>query len=222
MDTKKIVIIVGGVLLLIALSIFVFYSPPEVDFDVDVEEEEEVDISEILAKSEELDSIYYDIMGGDVDEESWVGKFWQRGEKSRLEIITDEGIMISILNPEEDTALVYLPSYRVAMRMDSLQEREIREASVREKAAGILRYSPVVVGEENFNGKECIIIEYTDTEREEDVKMWVWEDYGIPVKMVMEADGDVSQIEVSNVDFNEIDEDIFVMPEEIEIMELPE
>ncbi len=222
METKKIVIIIGGVLLLIVLSIFIFHDLPEVAIDTEEEEEEGVDIAEILAKAEDVDSIYYDIMGGDADEERWVGKFWQRGEKSRLEIITDEGIMISILNPEEDMAHIYLPSYRVAMKMDNLQEREVREASIKEKASGILRYSPVIVGEENFNGKDCIIIEYKDEDRDEDVKMWVWQDFGIPVKVIAEVDGDVSQMEVSNVDFNEIDEDIFVLPEETEVMEMPE
>lgn len=80
-------------------------------------------------------------------------------------------------------------------------------------------YNPKATGTETIDGIVCQIYEYSfsgDT-----VKMWLWKDKGLPVKMVMTAATGTTTIEYKNYDFSDIPDSMFVLPAGVTIIQVP-
>jgi outer membrane lipoprotein-sorting protein len=84
--------------------------------------------------------------------------------------------------------------------------------------SSILDYSPLVSGTETIDGKVCKVITYDDTGAGS-MKMWIWEEKGLPLKMEMtSSNGDKTTIDYTNIDFSDIPDSIFELPEGVQII----
>ncbi|KUG02538.1 hypothetical protein ASZ90_020170 [hydrocarbon metagenome] len=75
-----------------------------------------------------------------------------------------------------------------------------------------------VVGKETIDGKKCTVIEVTDDNAY--TKMWVWEEYGFPLKMEIIADENQINYEYKNVSFDKIPDSMFEVPAGVQIMDM--
>ncbi len=186
---------------------------PEEDF---VEEEmEEEEFMEILGQVEALDSVKYDVLM-ESPEQTMEGTMWQRGGKIRMEGEVEGQETVVIMDTEERVVLVYLPVENMAMEVSLGEVEEIQESSMKDQAMELPERNPVVIGRETVNGMDCIVVEYT-TEGETTGKMWVWREHGLPVRFEV---GD-TVTEARNIDFGEIPNERFELPEGVEATEVP-
>jgi hypothetical protein len=75
------------------------------------------------------------------------------------------------------------------------------------------------LGKEVMDGKNCVVVQYkTD---EVDNRVWLWEDYGVPVRIESTYDGSTTVMEYSNYKFEALSESLFELPPGMKVIELP-
>jgi len=109
---------------------------------------------------------------------------------------------------------MYYPDQNMAMKVTY----EPTESAV-DEAQSIVDYNPVIIGHETLDGKVCLVVEYTV--EGVTARMWIWEQYGFPIKIVSTtADGTVT-VEYKNIEFIDIPDNMFELPAGVEIIEMP-
>jgi outer membrane lipoprotein-sorting protein len=140
---------------------------------------------------------------------------WQKQQKMR-EDMTTQGVSVSIIF---DMAANIMYSYTPAQNMatkTTLNLGTIPSSPIND-TSDILDYSPAITGTETIDGKVCKVIEYNQTGTGS-VKMWIWEEKGLPLKMEMIYDGKTTTIVYKNIDFSDIPDSIFEIPEGVKII----
>jgi hypothetical protein len=140
---------------------------------------------------------------------------WQKQQKMR-EDVTMEGLTISVIfDMATNTMYTYMRDQNMATKtildMSKLPDSPIKDIT------GILNYSPVISGTETIDGKVCQVITYDET-GVGSVKMWIWEERGLPLKMEIAANGTTTTLMYSNMDFSDIPDSIFEIPEDVTIL----
>ena len=108
-----------------------------------------------------------------------------------------------------------MPAQNLAIRLDLSTAPE----SPLEGTGAIEGYDPTVIGTETYDGKECLVVEYSIDGVQ--TKMWLWKQYGFPVKVVTTTADATITVEYKNMDFGPIPDSVFELPEGVQIMELP-
>lgn len=210
-------ILIGGGVWLLFLAGQKQTLPPgnEIPLEEEAEEifEADQELVEVLAKAQEINSLSYDVIAT-----NFLGKFWQKEGKIRTEggPESENGDFETVVLIDSQTGLAYayLPALNSAIEISFSEAEEIFNQSIKEQASFILDYQPRVVGSEIIDGKDCLVIEYIA--QGEDVKMWLWKDYGLPIRI--EAD---EQARIDNISFADIPDSLFELPAGVEIMETP-
>jgi hypothetical protein len=167
-------------------------------------------LNQILSQTTNYPTVYFEmkVTVTGLKEETTI-KYWIKNyKKFRIEQVST-GLVIFI-NMEAQTMYMYYPDKKMVMKM----AYDTKQAP--ESPSTVLAYSPKVVGTETKDGKECTVIEYTY--QGESVKEWIWNDNGFPVRMVSEVSGVTTTIEWKNYDFSDIDDSIFKLPEDVQII----
>jgi outer membrane lipoprotein-sorting protein len=76
----------------------------------------------------------------------------------------------------------------------------------------ILDFNPDVLGTETIDGKSCTVIEWT-IPGTGTMKEWIWTETGFPIKIESTTDQGTSTIEFTNIDFSDIPDSMFELPE---------
>jgi outer membrane lipoprotein-sorting protein len=132
-------------------------------------------------------------------------KVWFKGDKMRTEMNDEGETIITILDNNARTMYVYYESTGMVMVMN-YQPQE----SALDETRGITDYNPVILGTETYDGKECMVIQYTIEGAT--IKMWIWKQYGFPIKVETTSSRGTYIIEYRNVVFNSVTDDVFVLP----------
>ncbi len=216
---QKQIIFIVVMVILFGVGFFIFLKPeklPEEGFFQE-EGEENVVLEDVLYRAEDIENISYKIevmnpIG------SFVARFWQKGEKMRMETTPPQGQkIINIVRKDNGDAFIYMPTSNIATKVGVEGSQEVIRESVKEKALSVLNHDPVILGKEDIKEKSCIVIQYSTSV--EKVKMWIWEEYGFPIKEEVETESGLTKTEISSVDFSEIPENLFEIPEEVELKE---
>lgn len=124
--------------------------------------------------------------------------------------------VVIIFNPEEKVMYMYYPAQKMATK-SALDSNMVPDSPLGE-ASNILDYSPNIVGTETIDGKDCAVVAY-EMPGEGNVKMWIWKDKGFPLKMEMTANGSTTTIEYGNIDFSDIPDSVFELPDDVQIID---
>lgn len=175
------------------------------------------ELGDILGKVSAIDSVTYDTVVTGTGMPSSTTKTWLKNGAQKMKSETTVQGQTSILIVDQGSGLAYsyMPEQNLAIKMDLGTAPE----SPLEGTGIIQGYDPTVTGTETYDGKECLVVEY-DAEGVQ-TKMWLWKEYGFPVKVVTTADGATVTVEYENIDFGAIPDSVFELPEGVEIMELP-
>lgn len=87
-------------------------------------------------------------------------------------------------------------------------------------APDLLSYNPTVIDSEKYDGKDCLVVQYTDMG--ETVKMWIWKDKGLTIKEERTTDQGTSIFEYKNISFSDIPDSKFQLPAGVEKIEIPQ
>lgn len=220
---KKIILL--GLLFLIGLLIGCAQLPP-----TNGGETTEEDIFEILARGGNITDLYYEttseIDGGVMGSMSTDGKMWMKGKKMKIETTIEgpESVTMTMIihpgvvymhNPDDDTYM------EITLTEEQLPETPGEQAeSLKEN------FEIKVIGKETYKGKECTIVSLTPKETEDplpedfEMKMWVWNENGLTLKVETKVMGMTSVMENKNFSFESINENVFEVPPE-KIVEQP-
>jgi outer membrane lipoprotein-sorting protein len=170
----------------------------------------------ILGMGKDINSIKFDITMTVTGQPPITMTVWQKQQKMR-EDMTMQGITVSILyDIPSNVMYTYLRDQNMATKT-ALDMNMIPNSPI-ENASDILDYSPNITGTETIDGKVCKVIEYNEAGISS-VKMWLWEEKGLPLKMEVTADGTTTTIEYNNIDLTDIPDSIFEIPEGVIITE---
>lgn len=93
--------------------------------------------------------------------------------------------------------------------------------SSEEQSAEISEQSPEVLGTEVWNGKKCLVVKGIDDKGNES-KWWLWMEHGIPIKVELTtSDGKFVNTELHNIEVGDIVDNMFELPDGVQIMEMP-
>lgn len=120
-----------------------------------------------------------------------------------------------IANFDTQVAYLYYPAMNMAYQMDFEQVVELPLAD----AQSIPDYEYQIIGTEILDDKECLVVEYTVPAEQTTVKMWIWEEYGFPIRAEMTTSAGTTIAEYRNLDFGDILDNMFELPPGVEIME---
>jgi hypothetical protein len=148
------------------------------------------DIYEILSKSENINSIYMEgtmFVTGTGNPELDVFselKYWIKDPYFKMEMTAADTTTSVIGRP--DGIYMYNPTlevYELSGEGSSYSQQSISDMIEQMKASETLN----VMGEENVNGRDTTIVQYTDSSLgvSVDSKFWIWNDRGLPVKMIV-------------------------------------
>jgi len=175
-------------------------------------------LSDILGLGANMESVRYDMSITVTGQGTITATIWQKNNKMREEITIEGMTTVMIFDMDEGFIYTYMPppvnmAYKMALDASMLPQGNVGDTSA------ILDYNPTTVGTETIAGKACTVIEY-EMPGAGSMKQWIWIDNGFPLKTEMTSGGIKTTIEYSNIDFSDIDDSMFELPEDVEIISM--
>lgn len=177
------------------------------------------DLLELFKKADKIDQLYYDFIVSDDGEELYKGKTWMKGSKVRNEMDFDGDIMVFIYDVEAGEGYSYNPAEKTGMLAELdpelTEDLMIPTSYTEEAASGNYR----VEGTETCDGHKCKVVVLVDDQGAEESRLWISEQYGIPVRVEGTTEEGFLVLEYKNLKADPISDDVFQVPEDIEIFD---
>lgn len=181
-------------------------------------------ISDIFAKAEKVDGMSYDytVTANDM---TMNGKVWMQGKKMKTESTMGSENVISYFDGDTNTVIIYNPAQKTAMKMSAGEAEEqnavsdtpidytsdIDETNVKELETVV------------YEGVKCRLVEVSEKESNTVTKMWIREDYGIPMRIEStDPTGEKFVMEYKNLKVGSIAADVFQLPAGVEVTDMSE
>jgi outer membrane lipoprotein-sorting protein len=167
-------------------------------------------LAEVLARASAITSVKYDSTVNRPGTPVVSMKIREKGNKFRIET-TEQGTSIVILsNGDTRTVYRYTPSQNTAERMPYPSQARTALGAV-----SILKScNAAASGTAVIDGKNCLIVTPgTDAT----VRMWLWQDYGIPLLLEETSTAGKTTIEFRNLDFTDIPASSFDLPQGVRV-----
>jgi outer membrane lipoprotein-sorting protein len=219
MKTK--IVIVSVIVVFLGLAVWLISSNKIMDSlkDADLNGktgEVSQDLVEVLAKAEKIESLKYNVEITDNYQTSII-RFWQKQGKIRMEM-SAQGQEVVFLTDQE-TSYMFFPVQNRATKMDLGQSQEVIDSSITEQSLALLEYDLVVLGSEKVDNKDCLIVQHSADDYQ--TKMWIWKEYGLPIKAEIQTEQGLIKHQVKDVEFVDIPDNVFQLPPGVETMEIP-
>lgn len=179
-------------------------------------------VSALLGKGEKITNYSFDYtmdqtMGGQNVQMS--GKTFISGKKTRNESTINGQKIIVITDTEAKVMYSYNPADNSAMKIPLNENNEANSTSKYNDKA----YAPKmkVIGTETFDGIRCKVVS-VEGEQGETTKMWLREDYGLPMKIeTAMSEGKITMV-YKNMKFDPLPAGLFVLPSGAKVTDMSE
>ena len=182
---------------------------------------EEVSMADLAGKFSSIPGMYFEVeLEASGDGELSDARFWIKGENMRNEIESPDGngTLTTIINAGQQEAYMIMGG-NTAMRIDMAQATEGVTAPG-DYYQDIDFAQAQLIGHEKVDGKDCAVFEMINGS--DDLKYWIWEEYGFPVKTEVTAAGSTTILEYKNVKVEDVPESMFDLPAGVEIIDMTE
>ena len=163
-------------------------------------------IAEILSQAKELNCYSYQQVATGLGVPTTTNNVWYKHGKIKMESNIQGMTTSTLIDLNEGIAYTSM--------MGQVMEIDITPGmgSTADQIEYVMGFDPTIKGTETIDGKECVIAEYVIEGQTE--RMWLWVDYGFPVKIETETpQGKVSVVH-QNIDFETCaDDSVFEIPE---------
>lgn len=140
---------------------------------------------------------------------------WLKAKKMRTEMTAEGQTTIMLIDLDTRIMYMYMPAQNMAIRMNM---NDTVPTPANEEAQSVTDFSYTITGTETFDGKSCLVVEYTSQGAV--TRQWIWKDRGFPVKVETTAAGVKSVIEYRNFDFGDIPDSMFALPEGVQVVQM--
>jgi hypothetical protein len=175
-------------------------------------------LTELFSKWTGLDPVYYDLTVSVTGQEPMTGHIWQTCTKQKIEYAMEGEHIVMIFDMDENVMYTYMPDQNMAMKA-TLEPGQMSQGTGEGDMIAVLDHDPVIEGTEYYDGKECMVIAFSTDEMS--IKLWVWVDTGFPIRTEgTTPDGILTVMEYTNIDFSDIPDSVFQIPEGVQIIEM--
>lgn len=173
------------------------------------------------------------ISGAAVDNLAFTVTLKEQGESDKIRRIFMKDGYVRVIRYQGDKIeciLIYDPDEKVVTEYNNDSKRACQFPLSQEKAdnpyvplprywlSGANPYTARYLGKESLSGRNARVYEYLD--QEGPVKVWLWEENGLPLKMEGKNQyGHNESIVMSDIDLTPLDQSIFRVPEGLSIYE---
>ena len=197
-------------------------------------------LSEILGKALNIKSAYAEVVATEPGQSPVTQKIWvkmsETSYKMRMEAtVTDASeageiggetvavgeTVVYLYDFGTGASYIYYPAHNKALDMSMPLETPgpgatptptlgPSQESPWDMSSWLESYNPTIVGSEKYDGKDCLVVQYT--EGGENTTMWIWKQYGIEIKTETTGPQGTSTIEYKNISFSDIPDSKFQLP----------
>lgn len=181
-------------------------------------------ISDIFAKGGKIDGLSYDYIITATDM-TMNGKVWMQGKKMKTESTMGEENVVTFFDGDTNTVIIYNPAQNTAMKMapGQAEEQKVISDTPVDYTSDIDTTSVKELETVVYEGVKCRVIETTEKESKAVTKMWVREDYGIPMRVEStDPTGGKFVMEYKNMKVGSIGADVFQLPAGVEVTDMSE
>lgn len=177
-------------------------------------------LADIFAKGKKVEGMSYDFTMTS-KETKLSGKFWIQGSKMKTEMMAEGKKMITIF--DGNTIYNYIPDQNMAMKMtpDKAKKNQtpLDYANDAESKGDKVKVLETTV----YEGVKCKVVSIASADGKEQTKMWIREDYGIPVRVEStEPGGEKTVLEYKNLKVGPQPADTFNLPAGVQVQDLSE
>ncbi|MFZ5596247.1 MAG: LolA family protein [Bacillota bacterium] len=168
------------------------------------------DLAGLLAKAKNVDGLTYDYTLTTKDG-AISGKIWMQGKNFKSESEAMGQKVITLL--KEDAVYMYNPGRNTVTKMSAGKENKTETPIDYSNDISAQPDKFKVLGSEVVGGMSCKVVSTQSPDGKESMKMWLSEEYGIPVKVEMvQGDGSQTLIEYKNIQVGALPADTFELP----------
>jgi len=181
----------------------------------------EESVADLFSKGKKVEGMSYDYTMTSKDI-SMSGKVWLQGKKMKTESTFEGQKMISFIDGDTNTFITYYPDQNTAMKISSPPTDRQTETPT-DFTSDIDTTKVKVLETTVYDGVKCRVLEVTEKDNKTLVKMWVREDYGIPIRVEStDPDGGKFVMEYKNLQVGSIPADVFQLPAGVEVTDMNE
>ena len=177
-----------------------------------------VSIADLISKGKKVEGMSYDFVMTAKDG-SVSGKTWIRGDKVKTEVVTEGQKMITIF--DGDTIYAYNAEQNLAYKLSPDKSKKTETpmdytGDLDSKSDKIKILETTV-----YEGVKCKVVAVMSADGKEQMKMWLREDYGIPMRVEStESDGSKTIMEYKNLKVEPQPEETFKLPDGVQITDM--
>lgn len=176
-------------------------------------------VAELFAKGQQVKGMSYEYV---LTTASGVmkGKVWLQGNLVKTDTAVAGQRMISFFDGETNTIVTYYPDRNKAVRL-SAENQPKAVLTPGEYSGGVDPDKAKVLETVVYDGVRCRVVAVPRSGDKEEVRMWVREDYGIPVRVeVTSASGEKTVMEYKNLQVGPLPPATFELPPGVEMNDL--
>lgn len=171
------------------------------------------DLFSILSNNDTITSVYYEMSASIKGIQQKSVKVWAKG----FYTYADSTVMIEMPN-ELGGVDIYLydgynqSSYLYNSTTEQTSELQYQSQNTLIAEADFLnQLNPTILGTQMLDGKECLMVSYPDGDIT--VKMWIWKDWGFPLRKEIISPTGTNVFEYKNITFDSVSDDVFKLPQ---------
>lgn len=200
---------------------------PDVEGPEEEEEPEEPEglsdeeLADLFANGKDMDEFFYEMNVSGFGEEDSTTGIYIKGKLMRIEGEAMGQRFMMIYN--EDAFYTMDPQSKTAIKMPlGMEDEEDRETPTLDDFTDDVDKSNMnYLGKETINGVSCHVVASKDLNTDYEVKMWLHEEYGFPMRVETRMDDDEIYVsEVTDFQVGNISDDLFEIPEDYEVVDL--
>lgn len=175
-------------------------------------------VDDLFAKGKNLPGMSYDFVMT-AEGTSMSGQMWLSGKKIKSEMTVDNNKMMTIVDGDANVVYTYSPAQGAAFKLpfDNSKQTDTPDRFTKDVNAAKAK----VLETTTYDSVKCKVVLIQDTEGKAQTKLWVREDYGIPLRAeVVDSDGGKMVMEYKNLKVGAQPADIFKLPAGVEIMDM--
>lgn len=179
-------------------------------------------VADLFAKGQKISGLSYDFVMTAKQEQPMTGKMWIAGKKMKSEILVENTKMMMIIDRDANVAYTYNPAENMAMKIplnNQLKTTDTPDKFTKDVDVGKVK----VLETTTYDGVKCRLLLVADETNKTQTKMWVREDYGIPMRVeVADPEGSRMVMEYKNMKIGDLPADVFHLPSGVTVTDMGE
>jgi len=170
-------------------------------------------LSDLIGKAASVSYYYCEVNMTSGTDTSNMKEWIKTGNPAKIRMEVAAAGQTTDITYDGQNYYMYMPAANMAYQMSVASAQQYTSNSG--NTSSLSQYNPVLVGPDTVNGMACTVYQYTV--QGVSTKIWIWNQYGLPVKMV----SDTTTIVYSNYSFSAIDDSMFQLPAGVIVTTMP-